>query len=457
MTPEQKKALALAAARRRRNAQSPESDTGADDDFSFAEMVKNIPSSGLQFGKDIVTPVMHPVDTAKSVYNLLQGVVQKAIPGDQDEEVYADQVGQFIKDRYGSWDNLKQTIESDPVGFLADASGLLAGLGAVGKVGKVGKIGKMLQETGKAIDPVNLGINTTKYGVGKMIPERLPQSMYESAAKFSTTLTPDQRKSLTATALRERVMPTRSGLAKLDLGIKELGQKIDDLVQSATDSGVTIPKEKIYQHLDELRADVGGAKLNAPQDLRKIQRITDAFDEHLRNTGKDALTPSELQAFKQDAYRRINWDAKQGQANYVKEQTGKAMARAAKDEIEKVSPDVQALNRRQGDLLELRPYLERSAGRIENRDVMGIGMPMKATAGGVAAGPVGAAAGTGLAIFDIPQVKARGAITAEALRNTGVDQFVNNATLPYLLRQGALQSGRLKQSQDKIPELLRLR
>lgn len=436
-------------------------DADTDEGFSFLEMAKNVPSSAVQFGKDVATPFMNPIDTAQSVYNLALGVASKAIPGEQDSEAYADQMGQFIKDRYGSWDAFKDTAEKDPVGVLADVSALFTGgsLSAVKAGGKVGKLGRSLNKVGKAIDPVNLGAKTTAYGAGKLIPKSVPPSMYESAAKFSTTMTPDERRALSQTALREGVMPTSKGLGQVDLRISALGKQIDNLVESATDSGVKIPKERIYRHLSELKQEVGGAKINAPQDIKRIDKLVDTFDEHLQKLGKDSLTPSELQAFKRDAYQRINWDTRQGQASYTKEQASKAMARAAKEELEQVAPDIRDLNRRQGDLLELRPNLERSAARIENRDIIGLGMPMKGAAGGVVGGPAGAAAATGAALLDTPRVKARMALMAEALRNRDAGSLLQNRTAPLIGRDLLMYSGRAQQSQEEnpIPRFLRAR
>ena len=100
------------------------------------QAVTNIPSSALQYGKDIFTAVTDPIGTAKSIGELGLGIIQLAIPGEQASEQQAKAVGQYFANRYGGMENLKKTIATDPVGFLGDASVLLTGGASIaGKVG----------------------------------------------------------------------------------------------------------------------------------------------------------------------------------------------------------------------------------------------------------------------------------------------------------------------------------
>lgn len=125
---------------------------------AVGETISNIPSSAKQFGSDLVQPIMHPVDTAKSLWDLGKGVIQLAIPGEQGSEDSARAVGQFIADRYGGVDKALHTLKTDPVGIVADASMLLTGGGtAVARApGVLGKVGKAASNVGNAIDPLNV-------------------------------------------------------------------------------------------------------------------------------------------------------------------------------------------------------------------------------------------------------------------------------------------------------------
>lgn len=149
-----------------------------------SQAVSNIPSSGVQFAQDVVTPLTQPVETAKSLYNLGLGVAQKFTKGTQPNEKIADAVGQYFVNRYGDVNNLKQTIAKDPVGFASDLSTVITGGGALatkaGKVAKLGGLAKKLTSTGNIAknvasytDPLSLagkGIGKISQGVGVVAP-----------------------------------------------------------------------------------------------------------------------------------------------------------------------------------------------------------------------------------------------------------------------------------------------
>ena len=83
---------------------------------------KNLGPSAAQFGKDIVQPFIHPIQTVKDLGALGQGIYGLFIPGEQANEDVARAVGEYFADRYGGIDNIKRTFASDPVGFIADAT-----------------------------------------------------------------------------------------------------------------------------------------------------------------------------------------------------------------------------------------------------------------------------------------------------------------------------------------------
>lgn len=427
----------------------------ADAEFSFGEMVSNVPSSAAQFGKDIIYPFRHPVETAKGMGNLAMGLGQKLIPGEQEEEQYADQMGQFIADRYGSWENFKQTLMKDPVGVLADASTVITGVGgavrAGGRVaGTTGKLGRAVQATGAALDPVNLALKTGKKTVGALTPKRVPAKLYDSAAKFSTTFDQAKRDALVQTALENRLMPTVRGVDKLSNMITDINAGIDDMIRVATESGKKIPKDAVYRHLKQVRQRMGGAKLEGGSDLRKIDDVARQFDEHMKRLGKESLTPEELQAFKQDAYKKINFERSQAKADLAKEESFKAMARAAKESIEEVAPGIGAENQRLGRLLELQDPLQRSASRIGNRNLISINTPLNVGAGAAAGSVPGTVAGALASILEFPQTKARLAISlSDAQRMSLVDALMSSNIPRTATRQALFQAGRAEQELNR--------
>src|SRR6185369_1018829 len=79
----------------------------------------------------------------------------------------------------------------------------------------------------------------------------------------------------------------------------------------------------------------------------------------------------------------------------------KAMARGAKEEIVAQIPELADLNAKDSTLINLEKVLFKAVNRIENRDMMGIGVPIKAIAGGVG-GIKGTALGALIGLIDTP-------------------------------------------------------
>lgn len=132
--------------------------------------VTNFPDSAVKFGKDLIHPVLHPIDTATSLKNVGQGVLEKTgIMSGQEHIPYADAVGQFFKDRYGGIENVKRTLATDPVGFAADLSAVLSGGGglAARTGGTLGKVGEIAGTVGRTVDPLS-AVSATARGVGKV-------------------------------------------------------------------------------------------------------------------------------------------------------------------------------------------------------------------------------------------------------------------------------------------------
>jgi len=418
--------------------------------FSIAETIKNIPSSGYEQFKNLAQVVTSPLQTAQSVLDLGAGALQKAAPQsvlnfverfDPNPQAakrainVAENVGQMYKDRYGGTSNILNTIQNDPVGVLGDVAGVLTGGASLApKAGAVGNIAQRIGNIGSAIDPLNLGINAAGYAASKALPSTLPANLYESAAKFPTSLEPDVRARITETALREQLPPTSAGVGKATIIQDELMTSVNNLIDEATASGARIPTQDVFKFLNELKTDVGGFKMEAPQDLAEINRTISNFKKYLRNKKIKEVTPQELNAFKSDLYNKINYKRSQLSSTPTEEKLFKNMARAAKESVESVA-DVKDLNARYGQIAELMPYLQRSAARIENRDFAGIGPSIKAEGGRALAGDVGAIIGGAQGFFDAPKVKARAALNLYKRQNQGINQFMDNNPNATLARQ----------------------
>tara|TARA_R100001377_G_C3192711_1_gene111283 strand:- start:13 stop:1863 length:1851 start_codon:yes stop_codon:yes gene_type:complete len=105
-----------------------------------ALMRENAYGSGKQLVSDIWQMVSNPVDTVSAVADLGKGIASKVIPGLELDESAADAFGQFMVDRYGgdegdAFAGLRRTLATDPLGALADISGLLTGGGTAAAKG----------------------------------------------------------------------------------------------------------------------------------------------------------------------------------------------------------------------------------------------------------------------------------------------------------------------------------
>lgn len=139
--------------------------------YSWGEVpgaaASNLGSSALNFGKAVAQPFMHPQDTALALGRTGMGAVEKLIPGQQGHEQYADAVGKFYMDRYGSMEGFKRALAEDPVGVMADASMFLTGgETALGRVpGVIGDVAKAAGTVGRAVDPLNAAGKVAKAGI----------------------------------------------------------------------------------------------------------------------------------------------------------------------------------------------------------------------------------------------------------------------------------------------------
>ncbi len=129
----------------------------------------NAPGSAAEFAGNVVQPIIHPVETATNFKNLGLGILEKTgiVPGSEHEK-YADAVGQFFANRYGSLEAARNTLEHDPVGMAGDLSMLLTGGGgaAARLPGLVGRAGEMAGAAGRVTDPLRPMLAAGQAGAG---------------------------------------------------------------------------------------------------------------------------------------------------------------------------------------------------------------------------------------------------------------------------------------------------
>jgi len=466
-------------------------------DFDFMTMVGNIPSSGAQWGKDMLSGLTQaatsPVDTAAALGKMAVGGVQRAIPGKQEwEEQYFDPVAQLYSDRYGSWDQFKQTAMDDPVGTLSDVAlaptvagvgtkalgvtakgaGALTNTQALRNIGEAAsKTGSALTSVGASLDPLNLAYNATLRPIGRSIAKvavdpSTPAAVYGRGAKWPLRgdMTPESRLNLGETALAEGIRPTAKGIKKLDKLIGDVTGDLNSKLDDATKAGSMINRDALFKYFDDALAKYGSpTRLSGKKNRRIIESMRDKYLQNFDEMtgGETLLTPKQVQDFKIDIYqdlRDMNAFNSPKTTAKGKKAAMKSAARAAKEELEVLAPGIDDINKRLGALRELREAIPRPTNRLSNLNAISLGAPLRtgagAAMGGAIAGPVGAKIGMGLgglaAAVDMPSVKFATAEKLYAALNNPVIDFSTKSKVLPALRQILSE---LEQQAQANPEL----
>ena len=360
-----------------------------------------------------------------------------------------DKMVDFFSDRYGSVENFKKTAAKDPVGVIADFATVLTGAGGVlrgsGKVAaaipQAGRVASVMEKTGSALQKAGGTIEPTN--VIKQAARAIPaERMYESAVKWNTVSkkpgrTGQQvREALTKTALNERIMPTYKGLNKLRSKLDELDKQIERLVIEPSARGVSINAGELLRHFDELEDQLwrtSGKPVKSINEVKRIKKefmaVHGVFKDKNGNVslpsnrrageiprgdliGFEQLSPQEIQRKKTTIYKDLESSYEKIMSSPASVRAQKQIARAAKDVMAEIVPEIAEVNKSYKPLIELYKALDQKAGRISNYDLIPAATTWKAGAGFAATGGTagGAAAGILAGIIDTPVVKAKLAI-----------------------------------------------
>lgn len=419
--------------------------------FQFGEMVRNIPGSTVQLADDVTYPFRHPIETAKAMGNLAEGVLDKVNPdilGGDDKSAYIDAVSQYFMDRYGSVENALQSLESDPAGVLSDVGGLISGgaTTAAKVTGKGAKLANMLQYA----DPVVAAGRGLKAGPGRLLAKAVdPNDLYTEVMKFNTTDSIDDARKWSQTALDEHVTKsadlTGKFSDKIDLLTEELTKAID-----AADPHDAAPVERVLRGLDDLEAEKTGFKIESAKDREIIEKFREEFlAEH---GDKQYVTARELQNFKTDLYDKVYKKRKRGKGLNTREDVYKHVGRQTKEAIEEVVPEVERLNSQLGELLDARDPLMQKWRRIDNRNKISLYQILAGLGGAGAGGASGSigdlavGAGAGLLLGEVfrPETQARMAVALnELLKHGGNARLVDSSILRGLTNGQVMQLEKL--------------
>jgi len=453
---------------------------GQDPGFEFMTMIQNMGPSLKKNVGDFVQAVTHLPTTAQGLMGTAGGYVSKAgIPGLSQYEPYADAMNEFFVDRYGSKEAFFNTLETDPVGAVLDLSTVFTGVGgavrgggaaaiqgskagsAVNRAGQTAnQAGQNIQRVANAIDPINQGLQLSYGGIGALIPESVPESLYSTGVKPGTTMSPDQRKTVLRTGVEEGVMPNQAGLNRMGALIAEYGQSVDKLIKESVDSGQSVDATSLFTDLANLEQKImDGGSITRQADLAEVARVRGELSESIYGMGiteLDASVPpkrlnaEELQKVKRSAYENANY-GQRTQAPDIRNQAQQAIGRSARQQVENLtSPEITATNRRLGNLLQSQVPLERAAARIDQRNMVNLPQVVL-SAPGLLSGDVGTSAlGYLLGGLLSPERSARAGIGVERMRQIPRQGTMNwesllNPALGRTTARGATYGGRLQE------------
>jgi hypothetical protein len=283
-----------------------------------SQAFQNAPKSAVEFGKALVQPFLAPVETAKTIRQLGQGLYSKGrglvgYERDLASEGVADAMGQFFKDRYGDMPSIKRTLAEDPVGAAADFSTILTGGGtlAAKAPGIIGKAGQAARAVGSTIDPLAIATKapavaskavTSAINVPLSLQSGASYRSLQHAAKAGATANPvfweHLSGSVPATDLVKRVNDGISEVAKQRSAEYMAGMgriastqslpfdKVDDALRAARDvayhRGAVVNPEAAAA-LQRMESLVRQWRTN-PQMVHNIEDF-DKLKQALRNTG----------------------------------------------------------------------------------------------------------------------------------------------------------------------------
>ncbi len=387
-------------------------------------------------------------NTVANLGRLIIGGVEKLIPGTQYHEKYADAVGKFYVDRYGSLDKAFNSFYNDPVGVALDVATILSGGGAIaGKIGTVGKIGQLeragavLTRAGKVVDPLRAVTSIAGKGVRTVFSKASGGlKIFEETYPTRGIGTPKQLGKVEGLAGR------KTGKLMSDYGIEDrtpeairaggelAGTRYDDALLA---SKTNIPTRDFFKQLDSKIKELDSESLLS--DTAKSQR--DALIQRRAQLeqflGGDAGVPLEFSPqLAKDMKTNIYRDVNPGTFNPSYQGSGSQLA--AKDayqglisSINDVAPGTRQLGRDRAALIQLEEMAKGAANRGAVRNPLSIGKMIAGGAGGMVAGIPGAI-GSMVAETVVNSPKAT-RIIAKTAGMTG--RVLENARVPNLLKQ----------------------
>lgn len=256
--------------------------------------LSNLAPSAMKTVEAVVTPFMHPVDTAKSIYHTAAGYAEKfgratLYPGfDGPDEKYADALNNYVANRYGSEDAIKKTIATDPLGAATDLATFVGGgAGLAAKApGVIGKAAEVVGDVAKAVNPINAAakgaaaIARPVIDMAATIVKPVAEAPSIEALRTAARAAYDQALNAGVTVRKTAFNDMVSGLS-------------DDLEKKGIDPALHPRATAVLNRLKDQTAAVGNLSLQDLDTLRKVAghaaNSTDASERMMAGVIQDHI------------------------------------------------------------------------------------------------------------------------------------------------------------------------
>jgi hypothetical protein len=443
-------------------------------DFDAGTALSNIPNSGQQYLTDMWEGVKGLVqDTGVGVSRfaqnltgladeaeaagvprstpptsqLISGVAQH-ITGLADEDTSPNQsaemvsaVGDYYGDRYGGVDELKKTAMNDPVGLLADVGGIIGapltgGASLLPKATKAGKIARTAAKAVTAIDPATYPTHLLN-----AVPTEF---LYRKGMKIRGRDRADVLKT-SEYGVERGLTSTDAGLAKTRKLAEEKLATRDKMLQEMP----PVESTEIFSEvkgLEKTRGSVRGS-VTPTKDVPDIKKAVKDYNTAIgaEYPAQGGVTPQahkrliparDINDMKITLYKAAD-DAFGTDMPTAVMDTYKAIAKGAKQTLEKRNPRIKGVNEELGFLGNLVDTIEPGVSTAERRAIAGIDLPTRRLTNSDTAGLIASIVGQKSAQFA-----------------TIVRQLRKNPAKYAAARNALIQTGRTYQEADR--ELQRL-
>lgn len=307
-----------------------------------------IPQDESSFGENFLkSAVETPGKIAQGITNIPQ-IVSHPIDSIKN-------VGSNLKDKYGSWEKIKHTAFTDPVGTALDASLVLDPAGLAADAVGATRLAKGARMAGSVADPIGLagkGVNA----VNDAIAGKFYKSALRDTGKISSRDIPKVANYGRSNKLSFKDADKNESI----LNNAESG--INDQIDRATNSGIKIDPNDILGPYRNLETKL--SKGSAPSKyLDKIKPVADEFSSNNPNL----MTPREAQDMKRADYKSLKWD-KTFQGAPLEDQARRLIAAGHEQEIENAVtqalgtqyPSLADLNKLEGNGIGLRNAIKKA-------------------------------------------------------------------------------------------------